>query len=119
MNLELKDNNGEQKISIIIPTYNNGESLFRLLNSIEKNKTNYEIIAIDKFSTDNTKEYCENFKVKLFQSNFLRSKAKNFGASMASSKYILFLDSDMEISENLLDIILDKLKEYDALCIKE
>jgi glycosyltransferase involved in cell wall biosynthesis len=107
-------------ISIIIPSKNNDIKLKKLIESIKKNKNiNFEIIVIDNFSNDNTLEYCNEMNVKILQNNFKRAKAKNYGAKISKSNYLLFLDSDMEISNNLLYNCIEMLKIYDALCIKE
>ena len=47
-------------VSIILPTYNEKDNIFLLVNSIKKNlkKNNYEIIIVDDNSPDNTGQEC-------------------------------------------------------------
>ena len=48
------------EVSIILPTYNEKNNIFLLVNSIKKNlkKYNHEIIIVDDNSPDNTGNLC-------------------------------------------------------------
>ena len=90
-------------VSIIIPTYNNADTISRAVNScINQTYKNIEIIVIDDGSTDNTKEVLnryssdERFKY-IYQENQERSAARNHGLDVSKGEYIQFLDSDDEI----------------------
>lgn len=90
-------------VSIIIPTYNNANTICRAVDScINQTYENIEIIVIDDGSTDNTKEVLskynsdERFKY-IYQENQERSVARNHGLEIAKGEYIQFLDSDDEI----------------------
>ncbi len=52
-----------QKVSVIIPCYNQGQYLQEAINSV-KNSTydNIEIIVVNDGSTDNTKEIIDNLE---------------------------------------------------------
>lgn len=96
-------------ISFVIPSYNSAETIKRAIESILKQKTNikYEIIIIDDGSTDNTeeimKEYEKNEKVKYYKKeNSGVADTRNYGVSKSSGDYIIFVDSDDYVSENLL-----------------
>ncbi|WP_441002131.1 glycosyltransferase family 2 protein [Pseudocolwellia agarivorans] len=87
--------------SIIIPAYNAEEYIERCLNSVfDQNFDDYELIIVNDGSTDKTKELIESLKhcnkaIKLVnQDNAGVSVARNKGLSLATGKYILFLDSD-------------------------
>ena len=87
--------------SIITPTYNRGERIADVIESIEKQEfLNWELIIIDDGSKDNTKEVVlryskKNNRIKyIYQSNQERSVARNTGISAAKGDYICFLDSD-------------------------
>jgi len=55
----------EEKISVIVPTYNNENSIRRCIDSIiNQNYKNLEIIVINDGSTDNTKNILEEYKKK-------------------------------------------------------
>ena len=87
-------------ISIIIPTFNQGNYIKRCLDSI-KSQTykNYEIIIIDKYSTDNTKIIIDEYKflpIRFFQieNSGIIANSRNFGIKKANGEIIAFLDSD-------------------------
>ena len=96
----LKIKNIDNKISVIIPTYNRanliGNSIKSVLNQTYKN---LEVIIVDDGSTDNTKKEIDNIKdgrikyIKLHK-NSGGSNARNIGIKNAYGKYISFQDSD-------------------------
>jgi glycosyltransferase involved in cell wall biosynthesis len=69
-----------------------------------KNQTykNIEIIVVDGFSKDKTVEIAKSYNAKVFQLNAERSRAKNFGLRKAAGKYVCFIDSDMELTKNVI-----------------
>ena len=99
------------ELSIIIPVYNeiNYLDLFskRLISSFEKIKTEY--IFINDGSNDGSEEwlktFCENNKksnCKLIniRNNTGKGNAIHCGIKIASGKYILFQDADLELDTN-------------------
>ena len=101
INFELRE---EPKVSIIIPTKDNGLLLRKCLRSIEYNTDykNYEVIIIDNDSKkDETKEFLKSlpYKVISFSDNFNFSKMNNIAVSNSSGEYLLFLNDDTEVVE--------------------
>ena len=103
--------NKEPFFSVIIPTFNRGNTLLRALKSlVAQTEKDWEAIIIDDGSTDDTADllipYIENHpKIKyIAQSNTGAAKAKNTGILVASGKFITFLDSDDEFLPNHLAI---------------
>jgi GT2 family glycosyltransferase len=93
--------NKQPKVSIIIPTKDNGFLLRRCLRSIEYNTDyeNYEIIIIDNNSKKNeTKQFLKSlpYKVISYNENFNFSKMNNVAVSNSSGEYLLFLNDDTE-----------------------
>jgi glycosyltransferase involved in cell wall biosynthesis len=84
--------------SVIIPNYNNGNTLARAIDSVLiQSYAACEIIIIDDGSSDNSKEVAEKFghRVKyIYQSNAGVSAARNHGAKVASGNWLSFLDAD-------------------------
>jgi rSAM/selenodomain-associated transferase 2 len=83
-------------ISIVIPTYNEsrdiGTTLTRLHETISPDD---EVIVVDGYSEDDTKEIVSSFyRVKLFTSQKGRAIQMNLGAKKARNEYILFLHAD-------------------------
>ncbi len=97
------------KLSVVIITYNEEKNIERCLNSVKEVAD--EIIVLDSFSTDKTEEICLKQGVKFFQHKFEGfSYQKNRASGLAENDYILSLDADEVLSEELIESIL-KVKE--------
>ena len=99
-------------ISFIIPSYNSANTIKKAIESILNQNANirYEIIVVDDGSSDNTEEvlkvYENNQKIKFYKkANSGVADTRNYGVSKATGDYIIFVDSDDYISENLLNDI--------------
>lgn len=103
----------EEKVSVIIPTYNSFESLKLTLSSLDnqkldsKQKKIIEVIVIDDGSTDDTSDILKEkfpFNLRYFKQNNLgRVYARNLGATLALGKILIFLDSDVVLEEHFLN----------------
>ena len=99
------------KISIIIPTYNEEEYLPKLLESIKaQDFTDYEIIVADAQSNDNTRKIAEDYGCVVVDGG-LPGIGRNRGAAVAQGEILLFLDSDLELTENYLSNV---IKEFEG-----
>ena len=98
------------QISVVIITFNEERNIKRCLDSIVGVAD--EIIVIDSFSTDNTREICSKYPVKFIESEWKGySESKNFGNNKTSFDYILSLDADEVLSEELnKSIVIEKEK---------
>ncbi|MEQ8925436.1 MAG: glycosyltransferase family 2 protein [Fulvivirga sp.] len=96
------------KVSGVVITYNEEQNLRRCLESL--GKVVDELLVVDSFSTDRTKEIAEELGAKFIQNKFKgHIEQKNFAMSAASYEWILSLDADEELSEQLIDS-LNKIK---------
>jgi uncharacterized protein (TIGR00661 family) len=94
------------KLSIIVPTYNEEEYLPNLLESIKSQKfKDYEIIIADANSNDRTLEIAKSYGCKIVEGG-IPGVGRNNGAKIAKGELLLFLDSDLELTENYLEDIL-------------
>jgi len=98
MNIEEKK---QQKVSVIIPTYNSEKFINRSIDSVLKQDfKDYEIIIIDDGSKDMTyekiKKYLTNKIKYIKQKNMGPASARNKGIKNSIGEYIAFLDSDDE-----------------------
>jgi len=111
------------KVSIIIPTYNEENNIRRLIVSVNKQTyKNIEVIVVDDGSADSTVEIATKLKARVFARDHAeRSVQRNFGAQKAKGKYLFFLDSDMELTNNVVAECVKKLQKtnYKALVIPE
>ncbi len=90
-------------LSIVIPTYNEEEYLPVLLESIkEQSFKDYEIIVADANSTDRTREIAEEYGCVVVDGG-MPAVGRNSGAKVAKGEYILFLDSDLKLTDEYLN----------------
>ncbi len=101
-------------VSIIIPCYDSEFFLKETIESVlSQTYNNYEIIAVDDGSTDNTRSIISEYpQIKYFyQDNQGVSSARNKGLKESIGKYIIFLDSDDKLLPERIQIGVDYLEE--------
>jgi glycosyltransferase involved in cell wall biosynthesis len=87
-------------ISAVIITFNEERNIKNCIESLIPVMD--EIIIIDSFSTDLTKEICLTYPVVYMEKSWQGySDAKNFGNSMAKHEFIFSIDADERLSEDL------------------
>ncbi len=115
------------KISIIVPVYNVEKYLNRCVDSLlnqDIDKNQYEIILIDDGSPDRSGVMCDEYSQKysnihvVHKTNGGLADARNAGLDVAQGKYIMFVDSDDYIKENVLQKILSVAEHYNTeICV--
>lgn len=105
------------KFSIIVPVYNTEKYINRCLDSIlNQTYKNYELIIVNDGSTDNSQKIIDKYKINSYiKENGGPGDARNYGLSKAKGDYILFVDSDDYIDENLLDTLNKSIKNEDII----
>ena len=99
------------ELSAVIITYNEEENIERCISSLKGIAE--EIIVVDSFSSDKTVEIAKSNGAIVFQNKFKSySHQKKFGIYKCSSNYVLSLDADECLSENLQVSINDVKKNY-------
>jgi len=87
-------------ISAIIITLNEEKNIARCIESVLNIAD--EIIIVDSFSTDRTKEICSRYNVKFIEHKFDGfPEQKNWAIALSSNPVILSLDADEELSDRL------------------
>jgi glycosyltransferase involved in cell wall biosynthesis len=101
--------------SVVIPTYNRRKILEKCLLALEKQRfsqqssiAGYEVILVDDGSTDNTVGWLEAQRdrlphVRIYQQDHQGpAAARNLGVKMAKGETIVFIDSDLVVTETFL-----------------
>lgn len=98
------------QISAVIITFNEEKNIERCLISLQGIAD--EIVVVDSYSQDKTKEICEKFEnVKFIERDWKGySNAKNFANDQAKNEWILSIDADEELDHQLQNEI-QKLKQ--------
>jgi glycosyltransferase involved in cell wall biosynthesis len=109
-------------VSLIITTYNYAAYVERAIRSgMEQTlaKSDYEIIVVNDCSTDHTADILENYQndVRVFnlEENVGLAGARNFGIKKARGQFIVFLDADYYLHNDLLRTERLFLTEHNSL----
>lgn len=106
------------KVSLIIATYNGGSRVSKTLHSLIKQtlpKEFWDVVVVDNNSTDNTSEVVKTFisenkdiNIKLvFEPKQGLSNARNCGIANSKGEYLVFVDDDELLGEELLRTYFD------------
>lgn len=111
------------KISVVIACYNGKDYINQCIDSIiNQTYRNLEIVCVNDGSTDNTLEILENYKtqderiVVIDQKNKGLSETRNVGVQNSSSDWIMFVDNDDWIAENLIEETFQQNQKVDLYC---
>ena len=109
------------KISVIVPIYKVEKYLRRCIDSIiNQTFKNIEIILVNDGSPDNCPKICEEYKNKdnriiiINQENQGLSVARNSGIRIARGQYLVFIDSDDYIEEDMIEYLYEGIVKYDV-----
>ena len=108
------------KYSVIVPIYNVEEYLERCIKSILRQTIDdYEVLLVNDGSLDGSanvcKQYLNNDKIRYFEKeNGGLGDARNYGIDRANGEYLVFIDSDDYVEENLLECIDNAIEKYDS-----
>ncbi len=109
------------KISVIVPVYNNEAYLEKCLNSLQSQTySNMEFLLINDGSTDASEEICKRFVSDdsrfryFYQPNAGVSAARNKGLDMATGDYIGFCDSDDWVEPDMYEVLYKLLRDNQA-----
>ena len=101
--------NTSSDLTIVIPAKNEAKLIPTLLNSLARQDypqmRNTRVLVADANSTDGTPEivlgFRDRLKVEVIPGG-MPSVGRNSGARQADTKYVLFLDADIELAHLLL-----------------
>ena len=115
------------KISIIIPLYNEAESLPHLKETLDRilarEKLDAELLFVNDGSTDSSREQLDRFaesdprvRVIMFRRNYGKSAAVDAGFRSALGEYVITMDADLQDDPEEIPNLIAKLEEgYDLV----
>jgi len=127
-NLKNDKINGTFMLSVVIPVFNEEESLIQfyneLVNSLSNLRKQYEIIFVDDGSTDGSFDILKGFEERnnhvlifSFRKNQGKAEALTFGFQKAKGDYIVTLDADLQDKPTEIQKLFKKAKEgSDVVC---
>jgi glycosyltransferase involved in cell wall biosynthesis len=116
-----------QTLSVVVPIYNEVDSIPHLVESIatilRSYRINYEIICVDDGSKDGSTEVLTNLaknrhdlKAVILRRNYGQTPAMAAGFNYATGRVIITLDGDLQNDPNDIPLLLAKLEEgYDLV----
>ncbi len=123
-----KNSKGELLISVVIPLYNEEESIPELALQLEKELQElthgrYEVIFVDDGSTDGSLDYIKQihrrnkrFRYISFRRNYGKSAALAVGFESARGKFVATMDADLQDDPAEIKNLAKKMKEgYDLV----
>jgi glycosyltransferase involved in cell wall biosynthesis len=103
------------KLSVVIPVYNERDTLRTLVSKVEAVDYEKEIILIDDYSTDGTRDVLkefenrENFQVLYHERNKGKGAALQTGFSKTQGEIIIIQDADLEYNPIDYGILLEPI----------
>lgn len=118
--MRVSDVNDPPLVSVIIPSRNSERTISECLRSIESQSYRpIEIIVVDRFSTDSTKTVAKSMGTFVIAYGGERSMAKNLGATVATGKYLYFVDADHKLGPDVISACVKKIDRADAVLIND
>ena len=120
--------NPNQLISIIIPVFNESESigylLDEVLNVMCSNKLNFEILVVNDGSQDSTSNVLDELTIKIkelsvisLRTNYGQTAAMAAGFDNSNGEIVITLDGDLQNDPNDIPKLISHINEgYDLIC---
>jgi glycosyltransferase involved in cell wall biosynthesis len=111
------------KLSIIIPVYNEANTIAQILERVEGVDFGMEkeIIIVDDYSSDGTRDilkyYESRYKISYHEKNYGKGTALRNGFALVSGDFVVVQDADLEYDPNDLLNLLEKIKEPDVAVV--
>ena len=111
----------KKTVSIIVPVYNVEKYIFECVESLlNQTYRNLEIILVDDASPDNCPQICDEYVSKdarikvVHKPNGGLSDARNAGIDVATGEFIMFVDSDDYVVENMVEQLMNMIANSGA-----
>ena len=108
---------GKTKISIIIPAYNEAETIGDVINKIINLYPDFEMIVVNDGSTDNTASVAKDAGALVYSHpyNIGNGAAIKSGVRFASGKILVFMDGDGQHDPREIEKLLEYFPNYDMV----
>ena len=108
-------------VSVIIPVYKVEKYLDRCVESVcNQTYKDIEIILVDDGGIDKCPQKCDEWRKKdqrikvIHQKNMGLSEARNRGLESSCGEYVIYVDSDDYIENDMIEILMTLIVKYDA-----
>lgn len=114
--MTFSDNNPLQRtrVAVVIPVYNDEETLGKCLKALAPSRENpgWKFIVVDDNSSDNSARIASEagFRVIKLERNLGVSAARNTGSRVTSSDIIIFVDADIVLEPGCLEAMVEILE---------
>lgn len=110
----------DKKISVVIPAYNEENTIQEVINSIKKNCSIHEIIVVDNDSEDLTNKIAKSCNVNVYK---CKKRGKGYamekGLSKVTGDIVVFLDADLKrCNGNIVNLLSDAIISKNADFVK-
>jgi len=106
------------KIDYIIPTWNSGKTLEKCLRAISSYGNPNGIIVVDNYSEDDTIKIAKRYGCKILYDKKSLGSARKKGMEAATTEWVGFVDSDVVISEDWYQRIIEYINNEKAGAIQ-
>lgn len=120
MQSKVQQQEQEELVSIIMPSYNTGPQIKKSIQSIQRQTyQNWELLIVDDCSTDDTdqvvNQMLEDIRIRYLKNtkNSGAAISRNYGLREAKGKWIAFLDSDDLWHPRKLELQIAFMKKHD------
>lgn len=110
------------EISVIVPVYNGEKYLKRCIDSIlAQTFTDFEVILVNDGSSDNSAAILDEYaaldsRVRIIHKEKSEGAgpARNSGIDASTGKFVMFLDADDLIEDNMFETLLNEQREHNS-----
>jgi glycosyltransferase involved in cell wall biosynthesis len=113
----IKKRHANQKVSVVIPAYNEAQVIGKIIKELKKLKQVNEILVIDDASTDGTKEAAIKSGAKVIRHPYNKGNGASVktGIRNAKNDLIILMDGDGQHNPSFIPQFIDLLKDYDLV----
>ena len=103
------------KVSVIIPAYNEEKTIKNVINIVKKSDLVNEIIVVNNSSTDNTSKIAKDLGANVVECpNKGKGYAMEAGIEHAKNEIIVFLDADVIYQDDIVEVLANPILSGNA-----